>query len=194
MQGPYKPVDFTNTAEDGWEIITTNDLNQVSENLQWIKDNTPRMTYHGLGATNRNVTSNIIIVGGKVEIPANRKSDSVAKEVRYKANTFLSGSHPHVLLGIEGAYWSDYHKLHAVVQGRGGKGYPDHIGFRVHVNNHALSAANDKMVRMIRVHWIAIGQQPAKNFIPDISAPIAHGASNTYPYNANTGAQRAVVE
>lgn len=176
---PYRKVDFTDTEKDAWEIISTDDLNQVVSNLQYIKENSPTIQHRGLGTNNTRQEERVQIVCGKVEIPANKKSDNVAKNVKFPAETFLAGSHVHIALGIEGAHWTDYHKLHAVAQGLNGAGYPSYKGFRVFVNNHALDPRNDKMIRMIRVHWIAIGMASNVWYKPEIPSVDFSNIRNT---------------
>ena len=175
---PYRKVDFTDTTKDAWEIISTDDLNQVVSNLQYIKENVPTIQFRGPVSGSR-VESKVQIVSGKVEIPANKKSDNVAKNVKFPAHTFSPGTNINISLGIEGAHWTDYHKLHAVAQGLNGAGHPNYKGFRVFVNNHALDPRNDKMIRMIRVHWIAMGMASNVWYKPEIPSVDFSNIRNT---------------
>lgn len=191
MDTPYRPINWSDKTKDAWEVVAVSDMNQVAANLQWIKENTPRFLYKGLGASNQNVTSNMRIFAGKVNVPASPRSDSKAKDYKFPANTFLSGSHPHITTAIEGAYWIDYHKLHVIVQGLGGSAHPDYRGFRVYVNNHSIAKSNDRLPRPIRIHFIAYGQAPAEQEAKIISAPTPAGGLE-YPDNAASGASRVI--
>lgn len=191
MDTPYRPINWSDKTRDAWEILSVPDMNQVAANLQWIKENTPRFLYHGLGANNQNVTSNMRIFAGKVVVPAAPKADSKAKDYKFPANTFLSGSHPHITIGIEGAYWIDYHKLHCIVQGLGGSTHPDYRGFRVYVNNHSQAKVNDRLIRPLRIHFIAYGQAPENQIAKPVSKPVPSGGL-AYPDNASSGTSRVV--
>lgn len=151
METPYREVSFKQH-----DIMTRDLIDQVEQNLQWIKDNTPR------GRLFRKTASGIvlkdtllIVVAGKTKINRNRKHPYASATVKFGL-AFDPACSPNITTAI----CADHQRnLFCVINGPKGKKLPDSTGFDIHVavQDDPKTKKVDSIKKDFWVHWIAMG-------------------------------------
>lgn len=133
------------------ELIDTQSLNTLNDNMVWLRDRTPSFNVQsGTGATR---TTGIGIASGWVKMPKNKNRDTVGKNVYFKG-FFIPNSRPSITTGTV-TMWGP--KLTTTLGGAGRSGLPDHTGFFVRCNVLADVKKRDKFTGNVWVSWIAVG-------------------------------------
>jgi hypothetical protein len=151
LETAYRSVSFKNH-----ETMTRDLMDQIEQNLQYVKDNTPRGRL--FKKTNKGVILKddlLVIIAGKVKIPRNRKSSSARATVKFGA-AFASNCTPNVTTAI----CADHQRtIFCIVNGPAGQTLPDHTGFEVHcsVQDDPTTKKTDVIKKDFWVHWIAMG-------------------------------------
>ena len=140
----YKAVNFTPN-----EIIGGNKIRQISDNSDWLRDNTPRAMYSLPGGLMR--AQGIKIASGRAII-SKRNRDSAVVEVRF-GNFFTTRCEPNITTGIISQGQT---RIFCNISGIG-RLVPDHRGFQVGVNVDATKKKKDKISKSIYVAWSAMG-------------------------------------
>lgn len=147
METPFKEMDFRRG-----DIITQEDMDQMQTNLQWLYEHTPRGLFYT--RTGKTTTSKISVVGGRVAIPKNTKSDTRQVRVTFPARAFASNCHPHVTTGIVA---DQQFRIFSTVAGPGGIGVPTNTGCTIKINIGAIHKVNDSVLKEFFVVWHAFG-------------------------------------
>lgn len=144
METPYKAVSFERN-----DIVTIDALDQLQANNQWIHDNTPRGRFYR-GDTHLDVRS--VIIGGRVNVPANNKSPSARVPVKF-GKAFKSECRPHVTTGIISDKRPD---IFCVINGPNATDHPTDVGFDVVVLMNPVT--NKEVIKnAFAVAWHAFG-------------------------------------
>lgn len=151
METAYRSVGFKQH-----DTMTRDLMDQIQQNLQYIMDNTPRgRLYKKTDAGIVLQDDLLVIIGGKVKLPRNRKSSTARATVKFGA-AFDSGCVPNVTTAI----CADAQRtLFCVVNGPGGKTLPDHTGFEIScaVQDDPTTKKSEVIKKDFFVHWIAMG-------------------------------------
>lgn len=141
MTTPYKPITW-----GPLEPIFKDKLNQMTNNDQWLFENTPRMFYNW----NVKKTSGVKLAAGVARIGASKSH--VGQTTIYFGNYFSPGCRPIITTGLLTPKATRYH-----IAFRGiGSLFPDHRGFTV------IAAANlavqvNRIESTIYIPWHAVG-------------------------------------
>lgn len=133
------------------EVITKDKLDQLQSNYQWILENTPRARFISTGGTPRE--NKVVLLCGRVRFPRNKKKDTAGARVRF-GKAFDPRCRPHVTTSVVSV---GQIKVFCVINGPGGKAYPDGTGFDVFLDIEAASKKNNHFQRETYVHWQATG-------------------------------------
>src|ERR1044072_2933175 len=140
---PYKAVTW------GDEPIYKDKLKQMTNNEQWLFENSPVVNYNTYGIK-RN--AGLKIMAGIAVVPTSKTSSST---VTVNFGTFFSsGCKPVITTGIQPT--GARSRIHVSIKGISGY-YPDHRGMIVMAGMDDLSAKNNVMTARVYVHFIAIG-------------------------------------
>lgn len=142
--GPYRPVSFV----DG-EPLDVNKLNTIAQNLQWLYENTPRISYKAYGLVK---SSGAKILAGNATVPARKSTLSYATV--YFGTFFSQGCQPIVV--ATPVQNTTRTRFETVVKGIG-RVYPDHRGCQVGVTTDEYNATYNNHAYNLPVQWIAIG-------------------------------------
>lgn len=132
------------------EVVGERKFDQMTDNAEWLFNNTPRAIYTLPGGISR--AQGIKIASGRVIISKRMKSDSATATVRF-GNFFSTRCDPIITTGIVAEHQV---RIFCVINGIG-KLHPDHRGFNVEVNIAAEKKKNDKISRSFSVTWQAMG-------------------------------------
>lgn len=151
METPYRTVNFKQH-----DVMTRDLMDQVEQNLQWIKDNSPRGRFFKK-TTNGIILQEdlLVIMAGKTKISRNRKKGEARATVKFAAG-FDPNCHPNVVTGI----CADHQRtLFLVVNGPKGKNLPDSTGFEISVavQDDPKTKKSEVIKKDFWVHWIAMG-------------------------------------
>jgi hypothetical protein len=143
MTQPYKPVSWSE------EPTSVDKLNQMTNNDQWLFENTPRMKYN---AYSLNKQSGLKILATYAFMPytlATAQSRAV-----YFGSFFSVGCQPIVVatpvpLGPQ-------RRFHVAVNGIG-RAVPDHTGCFIQLSPDEWNTKNNRVSQSVYVHLIAIG-------------------------------------
>jgi hypothetical protein len=142
---PYKPTTWAD------EPVFKDKLNQMTNNDQWLYENTPRLNFNTYGVKR---TSGVKIMAAIAIIPASGKAWS---NTTFNFGTFFSsGCRPVVVTGTQVTGPSAW-RQHVVITGLVGDYAPDHRGFRAHAGADKGTSVNNVINERIFVHFIAIG-------------------------------------
>lgn len=130
------------------EMITVNDMNQLSHNQQFIFEQMPRANYRGFGVHR---SEGIKLAAGLIAIGASKKPYA-SNDVRF-GNFFAPRCNPIVTTGIVASH---QHRIFCTIQGLGTL-HPDNRGFRARVTIDAATKKNRKIARNFYVSWQALG-------------------------------------
>lgn len=131
------------------EIITDEKMSQFSDNVQWVKDNTPRSYYATTSGLKR---SNGIVILGGIALITPREQSFATVNVNF-GSTFATGCEPVITTGIVNGFQT---RVFCRLAGRG-RVKPDHTGFEATVQVAANIAENNKILNNIYVHYQALG-------------------------------------
>ena len=143
MATNYSPVSW------GEEYISSDKLNRMASNDQYLFERTPVVYYKAFGVDKR--SSGMKIMSGIVVIPANKKISHVRKDYHF-GSFFSQGCRPIITVGqnITGG------RYHVYFQGFGTLS-PDHRGVRFGVAANALTLKDSKINTKIYIHFTAVG-------------------------------------
>lgn len=151
METAYRALSFKQH-----DVMLRSDMDQVQQNLQWVKDNTPRGRLYHKGPHGVTTRDNLLVViCGKVKIPRNRKQSTSHAYVKFGA-AFDPACNPNVTTAI----CADHQRnLFVVINGPKGKNIPDHTGFEVYaaIQDDPKTKKQDVIKKDFLVHWIAMG-------------------------------------
>lgn len=140
---PYKAVSW------GDEYLSTEKLNQMTSNDQWLYENMPKMNFNTYGVKK---TTGVKVMAAICIVPASTASSSSAT---FNFGTFFSpGCKPVITTGVQitqNTRWRN----HAVIAGLSSY-TPDHRGMKISLLANELSAAYNS-IRTTYVHFIAVG-------------------------------------
>jgi hypothetical protein len=138
------------------DTITRDQLDQVQQNLQWVKDNTPRGRFFRQTTKGPVAKDNLLVViGGKAKISKNHKGSSSRATVKF-GKAFASNCNPNVTTGI----CADAQRtLFCVLNGPGGVNLPNHTGFEIFcaIQDNPVTKKSEFIKKDFWVHWIAMG-------------------------------------
>lgn len=144
---PYRPTTFDD------KLLSVEKLQQVSNNIHWLFENSARMRYALSGKAPVTKDAGIKIITGKTPFGTSA-NDWVNLDV-YFGSFFTAGSRPIVTVTVEtsGAYLRKF----ATIHGLGTKGGPeiDYRGFTAHITTHEVKT--NKIEAPGWLHWQAIG-------------------------------------
>jgi hypothetical protein len=141
---PYKA-----TSWSGDEPIYKDKLNQMTNNDQWLYENTPRMSFNTYGIKR---TNGIKIMAAICVVPTNKSANSTAT---FEFGTFFSsGCKPVIVTGTQPT--SGRGRLHCMIRGISSN-YPDHRGFKATVSADEIGGTNNVIDAKVYVHFVAIG-------------------------------------
>jgi hypothetical protein len=139
--------DFVPTSWNG-ETITTDKLNQMCNNTQYLYDRSPRIRYATSGLTR---DTGLKLLAGKTPYgPVNADHTTVSI---YFGTFFSAGCRP-VVTAVVGDSTSGLRKFCTVL---GFNGEIDNTGFMAHVSSHEPSWANQVIYSGGWIHWTAVG-------------------------------------
>lgn len=144
MATPYKPVSWGN------EYISSDKLNIMTSNDQFLFERTPVVYYKGYGVSKK--SGGMKMLSGIVVFPANKKVSAATKNY-YFGSFFSQGCKPLVTTGIATSSGGRYH---AIVRGHGGLS-PDHRGLRVTLLANAATVKKSKIYHKTYVFFTATG-------------------------------------
>jgi len=141
---PFRAVNWSPN-----ELVGEDKMTQISANMNWLRDNTPRVVYTLPSGLRR--VEGVRIASGRIMIAA-RKSDDATATVRF-SNFFSSRCQPNITTGIVA---TGQVRIFCVTHGIG-QLQPDDRGFQVVVNIAAENKKTDKIAKSFYVHWQAMG-------------------------------------
>jgi len=151
LETAYRTVSFKQH-----DTMTRDLMDQVQQNLQYIKDNSPRGRLFKRTAQGVVLKDTLlVVVSGKTKIPRNRKKSTARATVKFGA-AFDSSCHPNVTTAI----CADHQRnLFCIVNGPGGKTLPNHAGFEIYcaVQDDPTTKKTEVIKKDFWVHWIAVG-------------------------------------
>lgn len=146
MATPYKPVQWGN------EYISSDKLNVMTANDQYLFERTPTVYYNANGVSKR--TGGMKIASGVLIVPANKKVSAVSKDYHF-GSFFSQGCRPVVTTGMCMVSGGRYH---ITIAGLGGtSALPDHRGVRFRVIANDISPKNNKINHKVYISWTAVG-------------------------------------
>lgn len=146
MSTPYRPITW------GDEYISSDKLNVMASNDQYLFEQTPRVYYNAYGI--RKSTGGLKIMVGVKAFTPNKKVSSVSKDI-YFGNFFSQGCKPVITTGLAMGPGGRYH---VVLSGVGASTInPDHRGANIRIIANALSSKDSRINTKLVVHWMAVG-------------------------------------
>ena len=130
------------------ELITTDKLDDMVSNIEWVRDN---MVSGNYAAFNKSKKDGVKIMAGITQI-TKQGNQSATKQVNF--NSFFNPlAKPIVTIS---AVSSHQRRIFTTLSGIG-KPFPDGRGFTAHVYIEAEKAANKKITHDFYISWIAVG-------------------------------------
>lgn len=146
MSTQYKPVQWGN------EYISSDKLNAMAANDQYLFERTPTVYYSANGVSKR--TGGMKILSGQLLIPANRKISTVSKEYHF-GSFFSQGCRPVVTTGM---CMTSGGRYHITIAGLGNNSaLPDHRGVRFRVIANPMNPKENKVMHKVVVSFTAVG-------------------------------------
>jgi hypothetical protein len=145
VETPYRAVNFVKH-----DIITKDEMDQLQTNYQWINDNTPRSRLY---FTTSSQPDMMVIIAGKKEIKANKKTDNALVKVGF-GKAFAPTCRPNVTTAVNADFQTN---IFCVVHGPKGINLPNSTGFEISISIAADKKKNDVIKKPFFVHWSAIG-------------------------------------
>lgn len=144
MATSYRPTSWGN------EYISSDKLNVMTSNDQYLFERTPTVYYNAYGVNKR--TGGMKIAAGVVVIPANKKLSAATKNYHF-GSFFSQGCKPIVATSMSMTKGGRYH---VVVKGLSSM-TPDHRGMRIDVIANEHNWKNSRINTRIYVNFIAVG-------------------------------------
>lgn len=144
MTLPYKPTSWTDN-----EVLSTDKLNQMTNNDQWIYENTPRTKYVGNGTK----TSGVKILATRALVTP-RNSIAGTTDLYFGA-FFSTGCQPIITCTVTPTGWQ--RRFFVSVHSLTGTTVPDHTGCRIHVSSGEITPAHQKILANVYIQVQAIG-------------------------------------
>lgn len=146
MSVSYKPISWGN------EYISSDKLNIMTSNDQYLFERTPTVYYRANGVHKK--TGGMKVMAGVQVFAANKKKTSVSKD--YQFGTFFSqGCKPVVATSLSMATPGRYH---VGVYGLGRASLsPDHRGMNLHVISNSTQPKTMYIASKVAVNFIACG-------------------------------------
>lgn len=138
---PYNPVSFNG------EMITTQKMNQMANNDQWLFENSPRIRYNANGLVR---DASLKVMAGKTPFTVNTATNYEYINV-YFGSFFSAGCKPVVTATVEG-FNAGAHRHHVVITGLTG-GEIDNVGFVGVLAGEAYPTLTSGGF----IHWQAVG-------------------------------------
>jgi hypothetical protein len=136
---PYQPVSFNG------EMITTQKMNQMANNDQWLFENSPRIRYNANGLVR---DASLKVMAGKTPYPL--VSLNYVYQAVYFGSFFSAGCKPVITATIEAP--SGGHRNRVMIYGLTG-GEVDNTGFQAVVTTEAAPTLGPAGF----IHWQAVG-------------------------------------
>ena len=146
MATSYKPLSW------GEEYISSDKLNQMASNDQYLFERTPTVYYSAYGVNKK--SGGMKIMSGVLAIYANKNASHVTKDYHF-GSFFSHGCRPVITVGQNMTTAGRYH-----VYFKGfGTFAPDHRGvkFGVIANHRSGSKTPNRINTKIYIHWTAVG-------------------------------------
>lgn len=140
---PYQPVSFNG------EMITTQKMNQMTNNDQWLFENTPRIRYNAAGITR---DQSLKVMSGKT--PFTISSIDYENVNVYFGSFFSAGCKPVVTAVVETT--GGWLRKFLTIRGANG-GELDNTGFIAHITTHEPTGVGNQIEAGGWVHWTAVG-------------------------------------
>ena len=139
------------------DLIDESKMDDMSNAIQFVHDNTPRARMQIPGAGGR--TQGLKIAGGRVTIPRNGKKDQHVEPVDF-AGFFTAGCQPIVTLGCQSKNQQDiFHTFYGLDRTQ-----VDHRGMNISIEVGGEEGGGKKgkkkqgkIRNTFQVHWIALG-------------------------------------
>jgi hypothetical protein len=145
MTLPYSPITWVDN-----DPTYTEKLKAMTNNDQWLFENSPRMLYNAFGVKR---TSQVKIASGVLVFPP-MAAMSAGKKV-YFGNFFTAGCRPVITTGM--VYGNEY-RIHVGMRGVDYTQFPDHRGFHVQISmDHSTVQKYNRLTRSCYLQWIACG-------------------------------------
>lgn len=144
MATSYSPVTW------GEEYISSDKLNRMSTNDQYLFERTPTVLYNAFSVNKR--SGGMKIMSGIVVIAANSKASHVKKDYHF-GSFFSQGCRPIITVGQNMTTAGRYHVYH---QGFGTFS-PDHRGARFGVIANHRGSTRHAINTKIYIHFTAVG-------------------------------------
>ena len=144
MTLPYKPTTWSDS-----EPIDVMKLQQMTNNDQWLFENTPRMKYYGAGTK----TAGVKVLGSRLLLTPRTTATGTADI--YFGGFFSVGCTPIVTASVSSTNWQ--RRWFVAVNSMTGNTVPDHNGARITVTSAEVAAANQKIAANLYLNVQAIG-------------------------------------
>jgi hypothetical protein len=141
---PYRPINWAPN-----EIITEDKMDQMANNVQWIKENKPDALYTLPGGTKR--YTGVKIAGGRVMIPPHPKTDTATATIRF-GDFFTNRCQPIITTGI----LSNHIMTFCITNGINGL-IPDNTGFEIHAKYFSDGKKKSTIGKSFYIQWQALG-------------------------------------
>jgi hypothetical protein len=154
---PFKALDWVSH-----EVITTDKLDAMQANSQWLIDNTPRSRFIPDVGTAKD--SGLLIIAGRCYVPRNKYWSQGHGAVTF-GTTFKPGTIVHVTTGVNS---NQKKRVFCVMNGLGASTFPDYRGFDCYTYVLDISdrpktvrgkVQKDVPDQYIFVNWIATGER-----------------------------------
>lgn len=146
MSTSYRPVNWAN------EFISSDKLNQMAANDQYLFERTPTVYYNSSGVSKR--TGGMKIMSGTVIFPINKRVSTLTKEVHF-GSFFSQGCRPVVTTGMCMTSGGRYNITVASLGNN--SALPDHRGVRFRVIANPMNSKDNKVLHKVVVSWTAVG-------------------------------------
>ena len=137
------------------DLIDESKMDDMSNNIQYIHNNTPRASVALPGADSGARAENIKIVAGRALIPKKGGANTHTESVGFRGE-FSSNCAPIITTGIQS---KNQQNIYVTFTGHNGN-RPDANGLKIHVEigeQAGASASKNKITSGFQVHWIAMG-------------------------------------
>lgn len=141
--------EFVAVNWNGGQLIDENTLDQINNNVNWLKDNSLSGNYQN--QTGGITSKSIKLLAGKTMIPSQNTSDYYFDI--YFGKVFTPNCEPIITTGA----WTMYFPSSISVMGLNGGDTPDHRGFRINIKLTPVAGTPVQWTMNPILHWHAIG-------------------------------------
>lgn len=152
METPFKYQNFVTDAP-----LTTDDLDQVQTNLQYLFDNTPRGRLYKEGS-GKSESEFLMVVCGREWIEKSKTEDTVVRKIKIGGG-FSSKCRPNITTGVGSG---GKYQVFCQVNGPGGTLLPDSNSFEIKVYVRPVKNEEWKIPKGFWVTWQAWGWREPK--------------------------------